>query len=68
VQQRARDNVAIGAEPLNDHIRPPRRFAPGRTCAEPDCATRLSVYNEADYCSLHKMSDPPPRRTRHFDP
>lgn len=25
----------------------------GRTCAEPDCETRLSVYNDAEHCSLH---------------
>ena len=24
-----------------------------RVCAEDGCETRLSVYNEADHCSLH---------------
>ncbi len=29
-------------------------LAPGdRVCAEADCSTRLSVYNDLDHCSLH---------------
>jgi hypothetical protein len=55
VQQRERTESAIGAEAFNNHDRPPRRFARGRVCAEPDCATRLSVYNESEYCSLHRV-------------
>jgi len=55
VQQRERTDSAIGAEAFNNHDRPPRRFTPGRLCAEPDCVTRLSIYNESDYCSLHRV-------------
>jgi hypothetical protein len=43
----------IGGVVTNDHDRSPRRFAPGRECAEYGCGTRLSIYNQDDYCSLH---------------
>lgn len=26
----------------------------GRTCAHPDCETRLSIYNAGDECSVHE--------------
>ncbi len=43
----------ISGEVPYDHGRLPRRFARGRVCAEPECNTRLSVYNESDHCALH---------------
>jgi len=57
VQQREHTDTAIGAERFNNHDRPPKRFAPGRLCAEPGCGARLSIYNEAMYCSLHVKGD-----------
>ncbi|MFN2543455.1 MAG: hypothetical protein ABR600_02640 [Actinomycetota bacterium] len=36
------------------------RFESGRVCDHPPCATVLSVYNSAEYCSLH---EPRTRRT-----
>ena len=30
-----------------------RRYAEGRICADPDCETRISVYNKRDYCHVH---------------
>jgi hypothetical protein len=33
--------------------RPSRRFATGRVCAKPDCKTKLSQYNKAEYCHAH---------------
>jgi len=45
----------ISGEVPNDHDCPPPRFAQGRVCAEPDCETRLSIYNESEYCSLHMV-------------
>jgi len=45
----------VNGEVPNDHDRPPRRFARGRVCAEPECDTRLSVYNESDHCALHMV-------------
>jgi hypothetical protein len=40
----------------NEPGRRPRRFPTGRTCAASHCETRLSIYNESDYCSLHLQS------------
>ena len=30
-----------------------RRYRTGRVCREQDCETKLSVYNEGAFCSLH---------------
>lgn len=38
-----------------------------RICAEPDCATRLSVYNDLDYCSLHAPMVVPRMRGKVLD-
>lgn len=56
VQQRAHNDGAIEVGMPNDHDRPPRKFLPGRMCAESGCDTRLSIYNKSDYCSLHEKS------------
>jgi len=56
----------VGGEVFNDHDRPPRRFATGRRCAEPACRTYLSIYNEGDHCSLHRVSVKPRTRRRTF--
>ena len=56
----------VGGEIYNNHDRPPRRFGTGRQCAGPDCETRLSVYNESDYCSIHKVMVKPRTRRRTF--
>lgn len=49
----------VSVRSLNNRERPPRRFSSGRLCGEPDCGTRLSVYNEKDYCSLHSVGVEP---------
>ena len=41
-----------------------RTFPAGRVCAEDDCTTRLSIYNESDYCSLHHRAVTPRIRGR----
>lgn len=33
--------------------RPSRRFATGRVCAKPECKTKLSQYNKAEFCHAH---------------
>jgi hypothetical protein len=33
---------------------PSRQTIGGRICAEPDCTTKLSVYNDAEYCWQHE--------------
>jgi hypothetical protein len=45
---------AVGAKPLSGSDRPSRRFTQGRTCREPNCLTRLSMYNNGKYCSNHE--------------
>jgi hypothetical protein len=36
------------------HLPPPSRLTrAGRTCAEPGCSTKLSVYNASEYCWQH---------------
>ena len=30
-----------------------RRYVEGRTCAHPDCITKLSTYNRRDTCFIH---------------
>ena len=30
-----------------------RRYSEGRTCAEPECVTKLSMYNKREYCHVH---------------
>ena len=47
------EHTAMSGKTLNGPHRPPRTFQQGRVCAESDCGTRLSIYNESRYCSLH---------------
>ena len=54
----------VSGEVPNDHDRPPPKFAQGRVCAECDCTTQLSVYNESEYCSLHLVGLAPRVRGR----
>ncbi len=62
MQVRTESSFTVSVRTLNERDRPPRRFAPGRECAEPDCDTHISIYNETEYCSLHLRSAAP--RTR----
>ena len=59
VQVRTETGNAIKIRSLDDHDRPPRRFANGRLCAESSCGTRLSIYNDSEYCSLHHQGVKP---------
>lgn len=59
MQVRTESGFTVSVRALNDHDRPPRRFAPGRVCAEPECDTRLSIYNGGMYCSRHNLSAKP---------
>jgi hypothetical protein len=44
---------------------PSSRSGP-RVCAEPGCTTRLSVYNDAEHCSLHHPAELLRTRGRHI--
>jgi len=39
----------------------------GRTCQEAGCATRLSIYNDLDFCSLHAPMVVPRMRGKVLD-
>ena len=54
----------VGGKVYNDHDRPPRKFAPGRMCAEADCYTHLSIYNESEFCYQHDAGSAPRLRGR----
>ncbi|HLI53662.1 MAG TPA: hypothetical protein VKU88_05005 [Acidimicrobiales bacterium] len=45
---------SLGGHTLSGGERPSRSFARGRTCRQPGCTTRLSVYNSGKYCYLHE--------------
>ena len=51
----AYQDFSIGGEALTSHDRPPRKFASGRLCQEPGCETHLSIYNDGNRCSLHRL-------------
>jgi hypothetical protein len=53
---------AIGGTPIAGSERPSRAFTKGRTCREPGCGTRLSIYNNGKFCYLHEPLTVP--RTR----
>jgi hypothetical protein len=50
---------SIGATGFSDHGRPARTFARGRICAEPGCDTKLSIYNDDEFCCLHVSPSTP---------
>ena len=49
-----RHEGSISATPVAGGTgRPSRTFPRGRTCAEPECGTKLSIYNDGRYCFRH---------------
>ena len=53
---------SVGALPITGNDRPSRAFKKNRTCQEPACGTRLSIYNQGKFCYLHEPMAVP--RTR----
>ena len=43
----------MGAMMVGPWAKPARTFPAGRTCQEPGCGVRLSVYNPSSGCGLH---------------
>jgi hypothetical protein len=39
-----------------------RTFGPGRLCAEPECGTCLSIYNDGSFCARHQAKVAPRMR------
>jgi hypothetical protein len=46
-------SALIGASMVGARAKPARTFPSGRTCEEPGCGVRLSVYNPSCVCGLH---------------
>lgn len=53
---------SVGGFPITGNDRPSRAYKKGRTCREPGCETRLSMYNQGMFCYLHEPMAVP--RTR----
>ena len=50
---------SIGGTGLAGNGRPSRTFRRGRICAEAGCETKLSIYNDEEYCSVHVSPSAP---------
>jgi hypothetical protein len=55
---------SIGGSYFKGYSRPSRSFARDRVCGSDECETRLSIYNEGDYCYLHEPQAAPRLRGR----
>jgi hypothetical protein len=53
---------AVQGTPFKGSDRPSRSFGKGRVCKDPDCETRLSMYNSGKFCYEHEPMTIP--RTR----
>lgn len=53
---------SIGGSAFTGPSRPSRTFARGRVCREDGCKTKLSIYNESDFCFLHEPQVTPRMR------
>lgn len=49
---------------LSGGDRPSKSFGRGRTCREPGCKTKLSMYNNGKYCFQHEPMAVPRTRGR----
>ncbi len=59
--------MPVHAEPFISADGKTSRNAEGRVCQDPDCETRLSVYNEQEFCSLHAVMVVPRMRGKVLD-
>jgi hypothetical protein len=55
---------SIGGMFFKGHGRASRTFAPDRVCSHDECETRLSIYNEGNFCYLHEPQVAPRVRGR----
>lgn len=58
------DTTVGGTSLTSGSDRPSRAFQQNRTCADPSCKTRLSIYNNGKFCSLHEPMTVPRTRGR----
>lgn len=57
------DQAVLG-KPFRGTERPSRSFGKGRVCRDPDCGTKLSIYNSGRYCYEHEPMAVPRTRGR----
>ena len=50
--------------PISGNVRPSRAYKRDRVCQEPECGTRLSIYNNGKFCSQHEPMATPRTRGR----
>jgi hypothetical protein len=55
---------SLSGHTLSGSERPSRAFAKNRTCREPGCTTRLSIYNSGKFCHRHEPMVVPRTRGR----
>jgi hypothetical protein len=58
---------ALGGRRITSEQRSGQLADAGRICGEAGCDTRLSVYNDLDFCSLHQPMIVPRMRGRILD-
>jgi hypothetical protein len=58
------DDRSLSGERITSTEQPSRRYKPGRVCEEPGCRTKLSIYNDGQFCSLHQPMITPRTRGR----
>ncbi|MDA8263069.1 MAG: hypothetical protein M0Z47_09590 [Actinomycetota bacterium] len=55
---------AVGGIPVTGVSRASRAYPKDRVCKEPNCGTRLSIYNSGKYCFTHQPLTVPRTRGR----
>ena len=55
-------DTAVVGHPITGNDRPSKAFSKNRVCREVGCETRLSMYNNGKFCSIHEPMTVP--RTR----
>ena len=55
---------SLAGHSLAGSERPSRAFDKNRTCREPGCSTKLSIYNNGKYCYQHEPMAVPRTRGR----
>ncbi|MBA2624157.1 MAG: hypothetical protein H0U89_00880 [Acidimicrobiia bacterium] len=62
------EDYAPTGSPISSVERVSRRARAGRICKEQECATKLSVYNDGSFCSIHAPMVVPRTRGKKLAP
>ncbi|MBI2710821.1 MAG: hypothetical protein HYX34_14180 [Actinobacteria bacterium] len=54
--------LSMSGERFTSADQPSLRYGKGRVCAEDGCETKLSMYNDGDFCALHHPMEAPRMR------